>query len=74
MNRDLTLQSDIDLKSDTSSYVYILSGISMVAEFLATFVFAVQYLKTSVIFPRLVTLTKIERLKRESNEHSLIGV
>ena len=32
------------------------------SKFLDTFVFATQYLKTSVVFPRLVTVTKIERL------------
>ena len=62
MAKDLSYQSYLYLRSGTSSCVYVLTGISTVAEFLATFVFAVQYLKTSVIFPKLVTLTKIERL------------
>ena len=45
-----------------------------VAQFLATFVFALQYLKTGFIFPRLFTMAKIEHLQRESETDALLGV
>ena len=48
--------------------------ISTATKFLDTFVFATQYLKTSVIFPRLVTVTKIERLQTRMSGDSTLGI
>ena len=48
--------------------------IGTASKFLDTFVFATQYLKTSVIFPRLITVTKIERLQSETSGDGTLGI
>ena len=48
--------------------------IGTASRFLATFIFATQYLKTSVIFPRFVTMTKIERLQSVTSGDITLGI
>ena len=48
--------------------------IVLVANLMPTILFSTQYLKTSVIFPKLVTVTKIERLQSKTSADSTLGI